>query len=77
MSTRHIRIPQQNTPDLQISPPRETPERLLEKKTPHQHWICPGCGTTHAGMLPEECQSCGATWLEFEYASSDSKKRRQ
>lgn len=34
---------------------------------PH-YWICTGCGTAHTRMLPEECRSCGATALEFEYA---------
>jgi rubrerythrin len=42
-------------------------EQTQEVLLPH-HWICTGCGTTHARQLPEECQSCGATALEFEYA---------
>lgn len=33
-----------------------------------RHWVCTGCGTAHASMLPEECVNCGATALEFEYA---------
>lgn len=77
MSTRHKCAPQHNTFDLQVSPSRETPERLLEKKTPQQHWICPGCGTTHTRILPEECQRCGAIWLEFESASPGEEARRQ
>lgn len=32
-------------------------------------WICPGCGTAHAVTLPEECESCGGTSLEFKYSS--------
>ncbi len=34
-----------------------------------RHWVCTGCGTAHASMFPEECLSCGATALEFAYAS--------
>jgi len=47
--------------------------RLLEQRAkvalPVYRWICGGCGMTHAGMLPEECESCGATALEFHYSS--------
>ena len=32
-----------------------------------RHWVCAGCGTIHVDILPEECESCGATALEFEY----------
>ena len=33
-----------------------------------RRWICAGCGMAHAGSFPEECESCGATALEFQYA---------
>jgi rubrerythrin len=71
MSTRYTHTRQQNASDLQVSPPTEAAKRPLEEQMSHQRWICPGCGTTHMVMLPEECQSCGAIWLEFEYASHD------
>jgi rubrerythrin len=74
MSIRHTHTLQQNTFDLQASP--EPSKLLQEGKTLHQRWICPGCGITHTVMLPEECQSCGATWLEFEYAAPGSEERR-
>jgi hypothetical protein len=34
-----------------------------------RHWICSGCETAYAGTLPEECENCGATALEFEYCA--------
>lgn len=33
------------------------------------HWICSSCGMAHQRKLPEECESCGATALEFEYSA--------
>lgn len=49
---------------------------LVEQRTKEElftrHWVCMGCGTTHARMLPEECESCGATALEFEYAAAQT-----
>lgn len=45
--------------------------RLLEQETSStRRWICSGCGTAHGSILPEECKNCGATALEFRYASS-------
>jgi len=51
--------------------------RLSEQSTPQtplsHHWICAGCGAAHAKILPEECQNCGATALEFEYSAPAAK----
>jgi hypothetical protein len=35
-------------------------------------WVCAGCGTTHTSILPEECEKCGATALEFEYSTQQT-----
>lgn len=69
-------MPSQNTHalphqtlDLSPYPLAEATGCLIEETPLHQRWICPGCGTPYTVTLPEECQSCGATGLEFEYAS--------
>lgn len=45
--------------------------RLLERRAEEtrlmHRWICGNCGTAHGRILPEECKSCGATALEFQY----------
>jgi len=40
------------------------------------YWICAGCGTKHARILPEECKNCGATALEFEYSAPTTRVSR-
>ncbi len=79
MFTHNPNAMQQNSFDLNTYPLAEATRRFLEaetQSTSHHHWLCPGCGTTHAGMVPEECRSCGATGLEFEYAAPGNKEIR-
>ncbi|HEY1353825.1 MAG TPA: hypothetical protein VGF67_29805 [Ktedonobacteraceae bacterium] len=71
MSTRHK---PQHIRDLHVSPPARTGGDSLAQETARRHWICPGCGTTHAVVVPEECQSCGASGLEFAYTSPGSQE---
>lgn len=66
MSTRHRPA---HTCDLHVSPLAETTVHTPPAEPSRQHWICSGCGTTHAVVLPEECQGCGASGLEFAYTS--------
>jgi rubrerythrin len=35
--------------------------RLLAAGTTAQRWVCEICGMVHAGTVPIECDSCGAT----------------
>jgi rubrerythrin len=51
-------------------------ERPTQAELATRHWICIGCGTAHSVILPEECQTCGATALEFEYASASEMEAR-
>lgn len=70
---------QQNSFDLNAYPLANATKRFLDEEvsgTHSHHWVCPGCGTTHTGMLPEECSSCGATGLEFQYTARGAKENR-
>lgn len=77
MFTHNTNAIQQDSFTLNTYPLADATKRLLEEETRRtslHHWICPGCGTTHAGMLPEECSSCGATGLEFQYTTPNNTK---
>jgi rubrerythrin len=71
---------QQNIFDVNTYPLANATRRFLEEETTQgtlrQHWVCPGCGTTHADILPEECRSCGATGLEFQYSTPGKQEIR-
>ncbi|HLG77669.1 MAG TPA: hypothetical protein VKX46_14725 [Ktedonobacteraceae bacterium] len=69
---------QQHTFDGNTYPLANATRRFLEEtqSMPLQHWVCPGCGTIHADILPEECRSCGATGLEFQYSAPSQQEIR-
>lgn len=63
--------PQQHTTSQHTYPLTDEAMHRFEQRAHRGHqWVCGGCGMTHAVILPEECESCGATALEFQYASS-------
>jgi len=79
MFTHNPNAMQQNSFDVNVYPLADATRRFLDEEaqaTSSQHWLCPGCGTTHAGMLPEECRSCGATGLEFQYTAPSKQETR-
>lgn len=47
-----------------------------QEALPSHHWICAGCGMAHVRILPEECENCGATALEFEYSAPAARVSR-
>ena len=63
-----------NTQQQHGHPLGDAVARLLARRSKEElsiyHWICAGCGTVYADILPEECKSCGATALEFEYSAT-------
>jgi len=72
MSIHNTNAIQQNTFDVHTYPLAHATRRFLEEEPQgmlRQYWVCPGCGTTHVEILPEECRSCGATGLEFQYSA--------
>jgi rubrerythrin len=67
--------PQQHTTSEPAYPLTKAALRRFEQQELRgHHWVCGGCGMTHAVILPEECENCGATALEFQYASSTENK---
>ena len=77
MFTHNPNAMQQNSSDLNAYHLADATRRFLDeeaRRSSSDLWICPGCGMTHAGMLPEECSSCGATGLEFQYTASSNQE---
>ncbi len=70
------RSPQQQATSQQPYPLIDAAVRRFEQQAKGSlrghEWICGGCGMTHSVILPEECENCGATALEFQYVSDDA-----